>query len=76
MYNEKGGVIMKQKKSEKKLSLNKETVAILDSRQIGAVYGRADHSDESFCYCCATGIMYSCPPPKTEDPTVHIICCI
>jgi hypothetical protein len=72
----KGGVIMKQKKSEKKLNLNKETVAILDSRKIGAVHGGGSiYTFETQCNCCETGGMHSCPPPRTQDPTVFIICC-
>ena len=66
---------MKQKKSEKKLNLNKKTVTILDSRQIGAVYGGDDHTDLSFCFCCTGGNIYSCPPPVPQDPTFHIVCC-
>jgi hypothetical protein len=65
----KGGVIMKQKKLKKKLNLNKETVAILDSRQIGAVYGGG--GDPVYC---DTWQIHSCLT-NTQDPTILIVCC-
>ena len=65
----KGGVKMKQKKSGKKLVLNKETVAILDSRQIGAVNGGG--GDIKYC---DTWQIHSCLT-NTQDPTILILCC-
>jgi natural product precursor len=63
---------MKQKKSAKKLNLNKNTIAALDSRQIKAAYGGDTYTGESVCYCrdhCEI-TNPSCPP--TEDPTATV----
>jgi hypothetical protein len=61
---------MKQKKSGKKLNLNKKTIAALDNRQINAAHGGVGVTCGSCaqtctcvvgCHECPTGILTSCP---------------
>jgi natural product precursor len=53
---------MKQKRPGKKLNLNKKTIAVLENRQINAVYGGIEQLTET-CQChhpCGTGPVLSC----------------
>jgi hypothetical protein len=61
---------MKQKKSGKKLNLNKKTIAALDNRQINAAHGGTEPTCGSCaqtctcnkeCFECDTAVPTSCP---------------
>lgn len=61
---------MKQKKSGKKLNLNKKTIAALDNRQINAARGgigvtcgtcAQTCTCRQHCAYCVTGVLTSCP---------------
>jgi natural product precursor len=61
---------MKQKKSGKKLNLNKKTIAALDSRQLKAAYG--GETGESVCFCRTHCENTNPSCPITEDPTATV----
>lgn len=63
---------MKQKRLGKKLTLNKKTIAILDHRQINAVYGGIDPTNVSNCVCNNTEEPDTCNHPETQDPTATV----
>lgn len=64
---------MKQKKPGKKLNLNKKTIAVLENRQINAVYGGIEQLTET-CHChpCGTGPVLSCV--TAGFPSLCIVC--
>jgi hypothetical protein len=69
--------MMKIKKLERKLSLNKETIVNLGTLEMNAVKGGTDtlNSCPTICSECQSNTCLSCPPATYKCPSVRIFSC-